>query len=188
MAPKLTTFQAYLESFIHDEHVIYGRSMLPFCLRHYTLLSGLKSPLLTGRIVTRSDLQTAVLICSTRTNEEFFNFAKAKKLSEKYWFFKTGGSHVGAGMKSFNYYIEDFLPIFPFWKNDKSAQERVPWLFVCAARVIDCEGVEKTMNMGIGQMIAWGMARMESEGKRIEGLMTEEEVQALKEIEELKHV
>lgn len=174
--------QAFLECAIHDEHVILGKKMQPFCLRHYLILLASKNPLLVGGVITRLDLQRALLICSSKSNQEYFSLKDGWR--ERYWFSKTAQCHVTKNKNLFNDYIDDYFPSFPMWENeDEGSEERVPWLFVCGSRLIDSVGIEGVKNMPLGEMIAWGMAKIEAEGRKIDGLMTETEVAALKEIE-----
>jgi hypothetical protein len=181
MAPKLSTREAFLQSFIHQEYAVFGRELLPFCLRHWLLLVALKSPLILGGTIELEDMRLAVMVCSTRTNREFFAASRFKSLYWKIWKRFTRQLSVTSALRHFNGYIDDYLPDFPFWKNeaDKS-EERVPGFFISAARLLSSCTPDLILNMPLGEMLAWNLAKNEADGYPNENLMTEFEVDILR--------
>jgi hypothetical protein len=57
------------EAFAHDRHVVLGRKLKPYCAYHLFWLKVIKSPLVTGGVITISDLEAASRICSCRYGE-----------------------------------------------------------------------------------------------------------------------
>jgi len=180
MPPKLTTREAFLQSFIHSKYYLFGRELKPFCLRHLLLLVAADSPLIHGGDVQLEDLRVAVLICSTGSNDEFFDAGRFKSLYWRIWKHFTKYADVRRTLATFNQYIYDFKPAFPFWESiETSPEERVPGCFVDAAKLLGCCSPTEIMNMPLGELRAWVLALNEAQGTPNENLMTEVQFQAV---------
>ncbi len=191
MVPTLSTREAFLQSFIHQRYFLFGRELLPFCLRHYLLLSALDSPLLYGRNGDISDLRLAALVCSTASTREFFEAATDKSwkqvaaeclaaLSIKHtyslvkqriywqsWKKLTRDAHVTNSLRAFNNYVDDYLPVFPYWPSDEQGEAtKIPPAFISAARFLIASGSspEQVLNMPLGELRAWNYAFNEAQG------------------------
>lgn len=181
MPPTLSVAEAFLEAFVHNEHVLLGRKLRPFCLRHWTLLRALRNRVLFGGIITRQDCFAAALVCSSKSNSEFFSSTNNPTWKDKLWFFKNGNFNVRQFKIQFDAYVSDYLPSFPFWESDTSDSEKIPGFYIAAARLLDL-GEEAVFEMPLGALLAWGMARIEASGNPIKTLMTEADIEALREI------
>ena len=178
MVPKLSASEATSEAFFNQQHVIYGRELLPFCLRHWILLCTLKSPLIYGGEVKLEDMRLAVIACSTRTDAEFMEACKFKWGYWRLWKKITAFMPIDAAFKSFNTYVEDYLPQFPFWQNcETSGESKLDGFLVTAARLLDSCTPDYIENMPMGKMLVWAMAKNESEGFPNKNLMTDFEVE-----------
>jgi hypothetical protein len=181
MAPKLSTREAFLQSFIHQEYVVFGRVLLPFCLRHWLLLMALKSPLIFGGKVRLEDMRLAVVVCTTKSNREFFKAAKFSSIYWRIWKRFTKNLSVTEALTHFNRYVEDYLPDFPFWETSGSdVEERVPGFFISAARLLSSANPDYILNMPLGELLAWNLAKNEADGFPNENLMSDYVVDVLR--------
>jgi hypothetical protein len=142
----------------------------------------LQSPLLLGGKVTITDLRLAVLVCSTSSNKEFFKASTFKSLYWRVWKKFTAYFPVTESLHTFNVYIDDYIPDFPFWSTDTSESEKVPGFFISAARLLVSCSPDEIMNMPLGEVLAWNLAKNETEPvlEPNKNLMTDSEVQILR--------
>jgi len=181
MAPKLSTTDATCEAFFNQQHFIYGRELLPFCLRHWILLTALKSPLIIGGKVELHDMRLAVITCSTKTDSEFMEACSFASEEWAVWKRVTGLMNTDKAFTAFNRYVEDYLPQFPFWKNlEESSDSKLDGFLVTAARLLDSCTPDYVENMPLGKMLVWAMAKNEAEGFPNKNLMSDFDVETIR--------
>lgn len=183
MVPRFTTSEAFKEAFVHDEHFILGRKMLPFCLRHHLILESIQSPIIIGGSITIKDLQAAVTVCSTKSFSEWRQSFHAPSFKWIAWKRFSSMLPLSENVKAFEDYVSDFIPSFPFWDSGKGDDLKCPPFFVVASRLLGSFTREEIMNAPLGEVVAWGLAKMEAEGNSPDSLMSEADVSALKQIE-----
>ena len=181
MLSSLSTREAFLQSFIHQDYVILGRQLLPFCLRHYLLLMAIRSPFVVGGTIKLEDMRIISLVCSTASNRDFFRAARFDSFYWKLWKRTTRLYSLAKSIQTFNQYIRDYIPSFPRWNTAETTEgERVPGLFLAAARMLNGCTPDYVMNMPLGELLAWNHAIRESTGYPDENLMTDVEYSILK--------
>ncbi len=174
--PKLTAREAFLEAFLHGEHVLLGRRLRPFCLRHWLLLDAMESPLLRGGPVEIGDLQLAALVCSTGNDEAL----RSNTLRERLWRRLTRLSSVAPWLPKWEDYLADYLPLFPLLDAPDRSVTKTPPFLVCAARLLGSFSREEILSMPLGELLAWGMAKSEAEGHSLDRLMSDFDIEGLK--------
>ncbi len=186
-APTLTNTEAFIEAFVHADYVALGRKLYPFCLRHWFLLAALKSPLTHGGEWTLEDIRLAVMVLSTRSNERFFDASRFKSLYWRLWKkFSTlfcDREHVARNRDIIYQFIEDHYPSFPFWVSGKAeSPQRVPGFIVAAARMLGACTRDELLNMSLGEVIAWNLAKNENESvmEPNANLMSDDDVSILR--------
>jgi hypothetical protein len=181
MAPKLSATEATCEAFFNQTHIIFGRELLPFCLRHWILLTALKSPLIFGGPVELHDMRLAVIACSTKSDSEFMEACNFASDEWAMWKQVTSLMPPKVGLAAFNRYVEDYLPQFPFWKNDKASDDsKLDGFLVTAASLLDSCTPDYIENMPLGKMLVWAMAKNEAAGYPNKNLMSDFEVETLR--------
>lgn len=185
MIPRLTTRDAFLESILHDRHVVLGVTLQPFCLDHWCILDALDSPLLYGGAISIHDLQLAVKACASKSVIEFYDWSRRPGIKWSLWAGFTSSLPVAGNLKNFNNYVEDYVPEFPRWSGESEGSDlKCPPLFLCAARMV-ARGHDSALvrRMPIGELIAWNLACDEATGAPSESLMSDEDHAAVLEIE-----
>ena len=76
-----------------DPWTIYGIRLRPFSLGHWLLLDRVKSRVISGGLISPSDLATCLWICSNKASDLIENFGSGMKLS---WRLKAKRIVVGA--------------------------------------------------------------------------------------------
>lgn len=181
MQVKLSASEATSEAFFNQQHTIFGRELLPFCLRHWMLLTSLQSPFITGGKVELHDMRLAVIVCSTKTDIEFLAACKFSSIYWRLWKKVTSYMDVPIALHAFNTYVDDYLPQFPLFKNEEAGTEqKLDGFLITAARLLTSCTPDYIENMPMGKMIAWVMAKNESEGFPNENLMSDSLVQLLR--------
>lgn len=185
--PRLKLSAAFAEAVLHDEHVVLGRRLDPFCLEHWIALDQLKSPLIHGGPVTITDLRLAVTVCSTRNNADFKRFWVAPRWHEKLWQKLTAKSPAGPLLAEWNRYVDDHYPQFPRQEDlsaEPPAPSKCPSLILACARLVRLGQDEaKVRRMALGLVIAWCIALTESEGIDDTLLLSDRDIDDLAEIE-----
>jgi len=187
MVPPLSLDRAFSEAFIHDEHSVYLRPLAPFCLRHYIYLKGLNSPLFSGGKVCARDLQIAAVVCSTSSHKEVLAWLAPDNKPAVKWFRQCNRLDLEKEMKAWGAYIDDFFPEFPMWEKDgigAGDDVRVPGHLIMAAGAMEILTRDEVMNLPIGEVRAWSMARCAYHGSDMKHLMSETEYAAVKAIQE----
>lgn len=188
MAAQLTTQEAFLESILHDEHIILGREMFPFCLEMWCILEALESPLIRQGEIRIEDIQLAVLACSTSSVKEFYRLTRRPSLRQQLWKIVTRGTMVDKALQAFNTYINDYVPMFPRWENTDGGvthEFKCPEVFLCAARLFSVGHTDHEIcrEIPLGKILSWKLAMDESKGDPLEYIQSETEMEALKQIE-----
>jgi hypothetical protein len=186
--PKLTTAEAFQEAFLHQEYAILGIDLVPFSFRHYLLLQAYGSPILSGGPIGADDVMAFVVACSCWSDREFWR--AIRRQGERVpgdtwadWWLRGLLIDPKETVPIITAYLADYFPSFPFWEKNEDSENRIPGLYICAARVLAAVGRQETMQMPIGEMLAWSLALCEAQGNRIDTLMSEADVEALKSIE-----
>ncbi len=174
--PKLTARETFLEAFVHGEHFLLGRRLRPFCLRHWLLLEAMESPLLRGGPVEIADLQLAALVCSTRNDAAL----RSRSLRERLWRRVTRLSSVAPWLPKWERYLADYLPLFPMLESPDNGETKTPPFLLCAARLLGSFTRDELMNMPLGELLAWGMAKSEAKGHPLDRLMSDFDIEGLK--------
>lgn len=185
MSATLTTREAFLESILHDDHIILGRLMLPFCLEMWCILEALESPLITGAPITMPDLQLAVIACSTSSTRDFYRLTRRPSFWQRLWKAHTAISSPGEVLRQFNAYIDDYVPQFPRWETEMDGECKCPPIFICAAKLLASGQSDYAVSREIplGKILSWGLAIDEGKGNPLDGIQSELEAEALKELE-----
>ncbi|SDU31121.1 hypothetical protein SAMN05444156_3222 [Verrucomicrobium sp. GAS474] len=186
-APKCSASEAISDSFLHGEHFLLGRELLPFSLRHFLLLKSFDSPVLLGGMVGFRDIQLAVRVCSTGSDKELRDSLKRPSLRWRLWERYTRYLNVSVSLKAFSDYFDDYLPPFPFWPTPGQGESRCEPYVVCAARLVGSGADrDKVMNMGLGEVVTWSLAKIEAEGHELKTLMTDTEVEILRKYDRME--
>lgn len=187
MAAKLTTREAFLESVLHGEHIIMGRTMLPFCLEMWCILEALESPLIAGGKIEIEDLQLAIIACSTPSTTEFYRLTRRPSFAQKCWKLITCGQNTLHVLYQFNQYIEDYLPQFPLWdSSDGFGHEfKCPELFIIAAKLFRAGHSDQDIsrNVPLGKLLSWRLAIEEGKGDPLDIIQSDREMEALAQLE-----
>lgn len=186
MPAQLTTREAFLESVLHDEHIILGRKMLPFCFEMWCILDALDSPLLTSEPNTIEAMQVATIACSTPSLSDFYRLTRNPSLRQSWWKAQTSINYPDVVMSQFNRYVEDYVPLFPRWDNVDGGYTRShksPEIFLIAAQLIDRGHSKHEVYRGftVGEMIAWKLAMDESKGDPLDSIMGDEAASQMQE-------
>lgn len=180
MVPSLSTKEALLQSFIHQDYCFFGRAMQPFCLRHLILLMALKSPLLEGGPIKREDLRLVALVCSTKSNADFFKAARFEGIYWRLWKHVTKYMPLAPAIRAFDNYFRDNVPAFPFWETSGGVEMKMPSIFVVAARMLSSFTRDEIMSMPLGELLAWHHASREGSERPNDNLMSDFEVDILR--------
>ena len=185
MSAQLTTREAFLESVLHDEHIILGRKMLPFCFEMWCILEALESPLVHSGAITIADLQTAIIACSTPSLSDFYRLTRKPGLCQVFWKSLTIVNPVGDVLEQFNKYVEDYIPIFPKWNNADGGyarEHKSPEIFLIAAQLIDRGHSKEQVYRGftVGEMIAWKLAMDEAKGDPLDHILGDQAAAQMK--------
>jgi len=186
MSAQLTTREAFLESVLHDEHVILGRTMLPFCFEMWCILDALESPVLTSEPNTIEAMQTAIIACSTSSVKDFYRLTRNPSMRQCWWKAQTSIHNPNGVLEKFNRYIEDYIPLFPRWNNADGGftrDHKSPEIFLIAAQLIDRGHSKEAVYRGftVGEMIAWKLAMDESKGDPLDHILGDKVAEEMKE-------
>jgi len=155
----VTNGSKFLENYVNLTHKILGKTLKPFCLLHLLWLENIGSPLFkTSEAVTLSDLEIAVLICSSSSSEEIL-----KKLSRKrrLWHLWNTRRDLQEESKAFIVYQDDFASMPTFSDSEKGESlEQIPWLLTQMAALIRETGwqEESILLMPLGKVIWYNSA------------------------------
>lgn len=157
---------AFFESWTNVPHVILGRKLQPLSIFHYVWLYQVGSPLVyTAKPATMADLELAVLICSSSTNEQVLAVLEGKGILQRmrnyFWRKANRKRNLQTELTKFIAYNDDHIALPEFYSSDtKEINERLPWLFVVAASLIKTTGwtEEKVFSMPIGKVFWLNLA------------------------------
>jgi hypothetical protein len=159
----LTLSEAFREAFIHDRHVIMGRKMQPFCIDHLMSLEALNSPLIMGGQVKIEDAQAAIKLCSTASDQDYFDASLRPDKYWKKWSNVTRSYPLAVFVASWDDYIEDFSPKFEQFRYEDQDAPKCPGYILTAAKLVERgHDPAKVRRMGLGEVTAWALAIMEN--------------------------
>lgn len=165
----MNNLQRFFENEVNVPHTVLSLKLQPLSLRHMMWLQHLESPLIyTAKPVTLEDLELAVLVCSSKDNEETL-----KKLSSTAggWFEKLvqhgwrwlnrskvkDAKALQGEIRKFLAYQDDCccLPEFMQSKGAQKTEEKMPYMLTYAAALIKSTGwsEETVFNMPLGKVI-----------------------------------
>ncbi len=125
--------EQFAEAFINTEHRVLGRKLKPFCLRHCLYLEAIGSPFMgvingEGVPIKREDLELAVLICSSDSDDVIKSMAKGNTISTLSMRFRR----FKPNCTKFASYLADYISLPKTWekssKNSKSPKINAPWI------------------------------------------------------------
>lgn len=147
--------------------VVMGLRLLPYSVGHSLVLHRIGSPLVVGGHVGRSDLMTAVLICSQPINESMSAIRSPfRNLALKLWTWKVKNLSFEAELDKWNEWMagQSTAPEI-LMKQGNSRQLSMPWperMLACCLEI----GLEEdtVLAMPIGDAERLVLARAETHG------------------------
>ena len=127
---KQSNSELYLDSCIHDDHVVCGKLLNPFTLKHYIRLELIESPIVKPtRELQWQDLEQAVAICSHKGSNEpldaikFKRFGLFKRMAYKVWhLWNYYRRDISKEYASFMEYVSDYCVLPEMARNDQEWQ------------------------------------------------------------------
>lgn len=173
------------ESYVNrDDHRVLGVRLHPYCLYDVFFLTLDQNPLLLGgKEVTTTDLQSAVVICSTPP--ERLLAARRITWRKRLWMrLVRRFANWEAELLKFMAYREDFDSRPVFWQGDEGGSMRAPWVLSISAFLEDHSNMteREIMTAPLGKMLWKSAALAEQLGVTKSELMSEEEEEAIKEM------
>jgi len=146
-----------LENWVNVPHTVLGKRLAPFCLLHLQWLEHLGSPLFfTSQQATLSDLELAVLICSSRSSEEILSRLQSKSPVLSFWRWRNRKKPLVGEIKAFLAYQDDFCSLPEFaTKDGGQTVEKIPCLLLQLATLIKETGWRQgdVLTMPVGQVV-----------------------------------
>jgi hypothetical protein len=175
--------EAFYEAFINCEHIVLGKKLLPFCLRHCLFLEAIDSPymkVLNGieSEITRRDLELVVLVCSAKC-DILTALSKANYIQN--WYIKFH-SFKSASTK-FLSYLSDYVALPELWENGESEVVlNSPWILSKATLLLSKTSMtsDEIWNMPLGELLWYCAAFAEQEG--VAQIQSDDEKSAIDEI------
>lgn len=157
---SLNNADIFFETLVNVPHEIYGLRLKPFCILHLLWLQHLNSPLfLTSKRIEIEDVEIAAIVCSSSSSEEILEKLNPTSLWRKFlrqrWHRKNQRIELGAAVKAFIAYQDDYCSLPEFFHKDESRDEKLPWLLIYAAALIKATGwdFERILKLPLGQVI-----------------------------------
>ena len=180
----------FYEAWFNADHVVLGRRLRPFSLGSAMVLSLSDSPFLLGTApgvdYGLTDLQLAVLVCSTPT-QFFFDTRLSsswwKRLRRILWTRKCKRLNFREECQKFVTYIDDYYSPPSTWLDDGDSGDGklgAPWVLCNATFLMrnTTMSEERVWSMPLGQALWYAATISEQLGAKIQ-LLSEEERKAL---------
>jgi hypothetical protein len=159
----MTNAALLFESFVNVKHIILGKELKPFSLFHLLWLYHIQSPLVeTNKAATIQDLELAVLICSSSSNEQIFSLldnkhlARLKRLRLALWRRKNRKRNLETELKKFLVYNDDYISLPEFYsKEGADKNEKLPWILLHISALVKTTGwgLDKVLLMPVGLLV-----------------------------------
>ena len=178
---------SFSEAWINrTDHVVYGRKLNPFCLLHLLFLSLDRNAAYFGKEPTIDSLISAVLVCSSKPEDLSAGRHTLQGWRKKVWLYGALLQNFDAELAKFRSYIADFDSKPEFWQSDDGGSLRAPAILSIATYLeMKTNMTEREIYTApIGKMYWKSAAIAEMEGNSRAEIMTDEEAEFLKTIEQ----
>jgi hypothetical protein len=159
----MTNAQRYFENVVNVPHTVLGIKLQPLCILHFLWLQHLESPLIqTDKPATIEDLELAVIVCSSLSNEEILAklstpaLLSLERLKRLMWHRSNRKADLKAELLKFIAYQDDYCSLPAFMGNDgNTIDEKLPWLLLYQAALIKSTGwsEQEVVTMPLGKVV-----------------------------------
>ena len=180
--------EAFAEAWINrDDHKVYGRRLYPFCLQHLLFLVIDHNGAYFGKDPSRDDLIKAVLICSSKPEDLQAGRHTLDGLRKKHFIYAAMYRNHDAELAKWRSYLADYDSKPEFWEAKASSEGlRAPSILSLATYLEMKTNMTESeiMNAPIGKMFWKSAAITELEGGSSSQIVTDEEAEMIKVMED----